>query len=143
MIWALAQAGNRAGKTRHHSEVMRLGAQTRLHTWTRLAPHDSKSTNTQKDRPTNRPTDRQTASQTYRQTNKQTNKHTNKSRQWGPGTRTAAPLMTTPGVELGLSQPQRDVLTTRRRGLLHEHKTNKQTPTHTRQTKRKCFAANM
>ena len=41
MIWALAQAGNRAGKTRHHCEVMRLGAQTRLHTWTRLSPHDS------------------------------------------------------------------------------------------------------
>ena len=41
MIWALAQAGNRAGKTRHHCAVMRLGAQARLHTWTRLSPHDS------------------------------------------------------------------------------------------------------
>ena len=41
MIWALAQAGNRAGKTRHHRAVMRLGAQARLHTWTRLSPHDS------------------------------------------------------------------------------------------------------
>ena len=41
MIWALAQAGNRAGETRQHCAVMRLGAQARLHTWTRLSPHDS------------------------------------------------------------------------------------------------------
>ncbi len=32
MIWALAQAGNRAGKTRHHCAVMRSGAQARLQT---------------------------------------------------------------------------------------------------------------
>ena len=41
MIRALAQAGNRAGKTRHHCAAMRLGVQTRLHTWARLSPHNS------------------------------------------------------------------------------------------------------
>jgi hypothetical protein len=41
MIWALAQAGNRAGKTRHHCAVMRPGAQARLLTWTQLSPHHS------------------------------------------------------------------------------------------------------
>ncbi len=41
MIWALAQAGNRAGKTRHHCAVMRPGTQARLHTWTQLSPHHS------------------------------------------------------------------------------------------------------
>ena len=41
MIWALTQAGNRAGKTRHRCEVMRPGARARLHTWTRLSPHNS------------------------------------------------------------------------------------------------------
>ena len=38
MIWALDQAGNRAGKTRHHWEVMRLGAQTPGHGSRRATP---------------------------------------------------------------------------------------------------------
>ena len=45
-----------------------------------------------------------------------------------PTTRTAARLMTTPGVEPGLSRPQRDVLTTRRCGLLREHKQTSKHP---------------
>ena len=43
MIWALAQAGNRAGKTRHHCAVMRPGAQARLQTCSQLSPHHSTS----------------------------------------------------------------------------------------------------
>ena len=43
MIWALAQAGNRAGKTRHHCAVMRSGAQARSQTCSQLSPHHSTS----------------------------------------------------------------------------------------------------
>ena len=39
-IWA-PQAGNRAGKTRHHCAVMRPGAQARLQTCTQLSPRHS------------------------------------------------------------------------------------------------------
>lgn len=41
MIWALAQAGDRAGKTRHHCGVIRSGAQAPLSTYPQLSPHNS------------------------------------------------------------------------------------------------------
>ena len=40
-IWALAQAGNRAGRTRHHCAAMRPGAQARLQTCAQLSPRRS------------------------------------------------------------------------------------------------------
>ena len=40
-IWEVAQAGNRAGKARHHCAVGRPGAQARLQTCTQLSPRHS------------------------------------------------------------------------------------------------------